>query len=250
MTIDLRRRRVFGILLDIEGTTTPSPFVREVMFPFARAHLRSSIESRREAAEMLLAVRELAAERAVAPAGPAGPPEWRSSNLNQTLASAADYAEWLMDRGRTSPGLTRLQGLVWDQGYQAGELRGQVFDDLPPALFKWRAAGTDVAIYSAASELAQRRLFESIAGGDLTPFIARYFDTSAGAKTDAASYARILEAMRLPPKELLFLSDQTAELSAARAAGLQVALSVRPGNAPQPDAGDYEAFASFAEIVG
>jgi 2,3-diketo-5-methylthio-1-phosphopentane phosphatase len=249
VTIDLRRRHVFGLLLDIEGTTTPSPFVREVLFPFARAHLRGCIEARRESSEMELAVRELGAERAAHDDRPDGPPAWQSKNLNQTLASAADYAEWLMDHGQSSPGLTRLQGLVWDQGYQAGELRGQVFDDLPSALFKWRAGGNDVAIYSAASELAQRRLFESVADGDLTPFIARYFDTSVGPKTAAGSYERIVAALRCRPAELLFLSDQTVELAAARAAGLQVALSIRPGNQPQPDAGDYDQFTSFDEIV-
>ena len=29
-----------GILLDIEGTTSPIAFVHEVMFPYARLHLR------------------------------------------------------------------------------------------------------------------------------------------------------------------------------------------------------------------
>lgn len=250
MTIDLRRRRIYGILLDIEGTTTPVSYVRGELFPFARAHLRGCIEARRDSREMVQAVRELAAERAAEAAGAEEPPAWRSSNLNETLASAAGYAEWLMDRSRSSPGLTRLQGLVWDQGYQAGELRGQVFPDLPAALYRWRAVGTETSIYSAASELAQRRLFESVDDADLTPFIARYFDTSVGAKTDAASYTAIAARFPLPPKELLFLSDQTSELTAARAAGLQVALSVRPGNHPQPDADAYEAFESFEQIVG
>ncbi len=39
--------------------------------------------------------------------------------------------------------------------------------------------------------------------------------------------------MGQPPKEILFVSDVVAELNAARTAGFQVALSVRPGNAPQ-----------------
>jgi len=248
VTIDLRRRHIFALVLDIEGTTTPSPFVREVLLPFARGHLRGCLEARRESSEMELAVRELKAAHDAERPDPSGPPPWTATTLNQALSSAADYAEWLMDRGRSSPGLTRLQGLVWDQGYQAGELRGVVFEDLPSALFKWRALGTEVAVYSAASELAQRRLFESVADGDLTPFIARYFDTTVGAKTDRASYERIAGALGTRPAEILFLSDQTAELAAADEAGLQVALSVRPGNQPQPDAASFEPFTSFAEI--
>jgi methionine salvage enolase-phosphatase E1 len=42
------------------------------------------------------------------------------------------------------------------------------------------------------------------------------------------------------PREVVFISDVTKELGAARSAGLQVLLSIRPGNPPQPGAGDYE----------
>ena len=90
-----------------------------------------------------------------------------------------------MDRDRKSPALKQLQGLIWERGYQAGELRGQVFPDVPSAIRAWRANGIDVAIYSSGSELAQRRLFESIEDGDLTPFIAAFFDTAVGAKAVA-----------------------------------------------------------------
>ena len=61
-----------------------------------------------------------------------------------------------MDRDRKSPGLKRLQGLVWQRGYRSGELKGDVFDDVPPALEGWRNAGVRVAIYSSGSILAQR----------------------------------------------------------------------------------------------
>ena len=35
---------VRGILLDIEGTTTPIAFVHEVLFSYARAHVREFLE--------------------------------------------------------------------------------------------------------------------------------------------------------------------------------------------------------------
>ena len=39
-----------------------------------------------------------------------------------------------MDQDRKSPGLKRLQGLVWLQGYRDGSLVGQVYPDVKPAL--------------------------------------------------------------------------------------------------------------------
>ena len=58
-----------------------------------------------------------------------------------------------MDRDRKSPGLKMLQGHIWEHGYRAGVLKGEVFSDVPPALPRWREARLDVAIYSSGSEL-------------------------------------------------------------------------------------------------
>jgi enolase-phosphatase E1 len=145
-----------------------------------------------------------------------------------------------MDRDRKSQGLKLLQGQIWEQGYRSGELRGQVFHDVAQRLRRWRAERLDIAIYSSGSTLAQRRLFESLPEGDLTPLIAGFFDTAVGPKTSPASYIAICHALGRKPHEMLFVSDVTAELDAARSAGLHVLLSVRPGNLPQPDAANYE----------
>ena len=64
-----------------------------------------------------------------------------------------------MDRDRKSPALKLLQGQIWEGGYRDGELKGEVFPDVPPALARWRDGGLDVAIYSSGSVLAQRLLF-------------------------------------------------------------------------------------------
>lgn len=63
----------------------------------------------------------------------------------------------------------------------------------------------------------------------------------------AASYARIARAMGRAPGEVLFLSDVTAELDAARAAGMETTLLTRPGSAPSegghPRAETFDAIA-------
>ncbi len=66
------------------------------------------------------------------------------------------------------------------------------------ALRRWRNEGREIAIYSSGSELAQRRLFESTAAGDLTPLITAFFDTSVGAKIEADSYTRIARSLGHP----------------------------------------------------
>jgi enolase-phosphatase E1 len=220
-----------GILLDIEGTTTPISFVYDVLFPFARAHAAEHLDE--EAQRSLKLEYDSDAAKGVMP------PAWSKGALA--------YVHWLMDQDRKSTALKTLQGRIWQEGYRRGELHGEVFPDVPVALKKWNDAGIDVRIYSSGSILAQQLLFSTTRDGDLTRYLKGYFDTTTGAKTQPSSYTTISEAFALRPSEIVFISDVTRELDAANAAGLQVRLAVRPGNPVQP-AHVYPSIKTFAEV--
>jgi enolase-phosphatase E1 len=132
-----------------------------------------------------------------------------------------------MDEDRKSPGLKALQGLIWQEGFTSGELRGEVYPDVPPALERWRQRGRDIYIYSSGSVLAQQLLFGSTSAGDLTRLVKGYFDTAVGAKQEPDSYRIISTRIDVPAAGVLFVSDVVAELDAARAAGMRTALCVR-----------------------
>lgn len=220
------------IVLDIEGTTTPVSFVYDVLFPFARTHLREHLDAHGGEGDTATAVSWLHDEwEREPPAGDRVPP-WVSGP-----SGALPYVQWLMDRDRKSPGLKLLQGEIWRRGYESGQLRGEVFPDVPIALARWHEDGIAIAIYSSGSVLAQKLLFATTQFGDLTAYVSAFFDTAIGAKSSPASYTRIAERMGKAPRRLLFVSDAPAELEAAHAAGMCVALCVRPGNRPPTDAG-------------
>jgi enolase-phosphatase E1 len=224
---------VRGILLDIEGTTTPISFVYDVLFPFARRHVAEYLKHadvadlKREHDEDIRRRRRT------------NPPPWS--------AEPVAYIHWLMDQDRKSTALKNIQGKIWLEGYESGELHGEVFPDVPPAFERWRGSNIDVRIFSSGSILAQRLLFSSTAAGDLTKFIRGYFDTTTGPKNDPSSYAAIGKFFNISAPEILFISDVTRELDAARAAGMQTLLCVRPGNHPQPPH-DHAVVRSFEGI--
>ena len=220
-----------GILLDIEGTTTPVSFVYDVLFPYARTHASAYLD---EDAQRSLKV-EYDADVAVG----LTPPPWGSSAL--------PYVYWLMDQDRKSTALKTLQGRIWQEGYRRGDLHGEVFPDVPLALQRWTDAGIDVRIYSSGSILAQQLLFSTTHYGDLTRCLKGYFDTTTGAKVDASSYEKIASSFALRPGEILFISDVTRELDAASKAGLQVKLAIRPGNPTQPS-NVYPSITNFLEV--
>jgi enolase-phosphatase E1 len=237
-----------AVLLDIEGTTTPIAFVHDVLFPFARARLPEYLTVHAGSADVAEVGRRLAAEHAADVARGEQPPPLVTREGTASPASLAAYASSLMDLDRKSPGLKLLQGLIWEDGYRAGYLRGQVFADVSGAIRRWHGAGIDVAIYSSGSELAQRLLFQSTEHGDLAPLIKAFFDTAVGAKIESPSYARIASALGRKPAEILFVSDVATELTAAREAGLAVVLSIRPGNPEQADAERFENITSLDQI--
>jgi len=225
--------------LDIEGTTTPIEFVHKTLFPYARARVRAFLEQHANDPDVRADLRLLAAEHAAEPPQPGLP-----------LASGVDYAYWLMDRDRKSTALKSLQGKIWEEGYRAGELRGrgEVYPDVATALARWREQGRDIAIFSSGSVQAQRNLFANTTAGDLSQFIRAYFDTTTGSKTAAQSYARIAAALERSPSEMLFLSDVSAELDAARSSGMHTALCVR-GPQTVTQTGTHPIIRTFDEVA-
>jgi len=238
---------VQGILLDIEGTTTPIHFVYQVLFPFARAHLKDYLRHNAASEELQRDLSMLRAEHHKDMEQALAPPEW---DPDAQTKSVVRYVCWLMDRDRKSTGLKSLQGKIWQQGYLNGELKSQVFQDVPPALEYWKRKNLDVRIFSSGSALAQRLLFANTEIGDLTRFLGGYFDTNIGPKIDPGSYRQIANEFRLPAAEVLFISDMTAELDAAKRAGMQTLLCVRPGNLPQPEKHLHDVISNFSEITG
>lgn len=203
-----------AILTDIEGTTSAVSFVFDVLFPFAVKHLPDFVRS--HASEPAVAA-QLDAVRAES--GEA------DADVERVVAI---LLEWIAVDRKATP-LKALQGMVWEQGYRAGQLKGHVYPDAVDALRQWHAAGYELYVYSSGSIQAQKLIFGCSEAGDLTPLFSDYFDTTSGGKREAESYARIAAAIGRPAGEILFLSDVVQELDAAQAAGMATCGLARDG---------------------
>ncbi|MEI7862440.1 MAG: acireductone synthase [Planctomycetota bacterium] len=224
-----------GILLDVEGTTSSISFVYDVLFAFAREHVADFLARHADDPAVLALLAPLAADAGIPPT---------TDELPLALA-AID----LMNRDVKSTPLKALQGMIWREGFEAGELVAHTFDDVPGALELWASSGLDVRIYSSGSIQAQKLFFGHTAHGDLTAHLRGYYDTTTGPKRDPVSYEKIAADMGLEPRQILFVSDIGEELDAARRAGMATALAERPGNRPAGGLFEHEAIASFADIV-
>jgi enolase-phosphatase E1 len=203
------------VVTDIEGTTSSIDFVHQTLFPYARSHLRGFLQAHAGEASVRACLGEVEAI------------EGRTLSIDE----ASSILERWIDEDRKLTPLKTLQGLIWAQGYAAGELKGHVYDDTPAALRRWHAQGRKLYVYSSGSVEAQKLIFGHTAHGDLTPLFSGYFDTRVGAKREADSYRAILQQIGHPGREVLFLSDVGEELDAARAAGMQTLQLIRDDKA-------------------
>lgn len=220
------------ILTDIEGTTTSISFVSDILFPWFRMHIRELLGMTH-----LTAVREAMDETVSIASHSEGLKLSSDEEIIQTLD------RWCAEDKKITP-LKTLQGILWEKGYQNGELKAHVYSDVAPKLKEWREAGIGMGVFSSGSVAAQKLLFCFSDDGDLTTYFSHYFDTNTGGKRELTTYRLIASKLRLDPGQILFLSDIGQELEAADAAGFQTLQLVRPGT----EAGWKQLATSFDEI--
>lgn len=225
-------------LLDIEGTTSSIAYVYETLFPYIRAALPDFLERHWNDAVVRAAAEKVLVE--------AGQEQEARTQVSGTVLAAA-FA--LMDRDSKATALKELQGLVSREGYESGKLRSHFYPDVPRALERWTYAGIRCCVYSSGSIDAQKSFYRYAEAGDLSLFISANFDTTSGPKREAASYARIAAALNRPPRDILFFSDVVEELDAAKSAGMQTALVIRPGNKAVAPGHGHRSVQSFDEVA-
>ena len=217
-----------AIVTDIEGTTSSLSFVKDVLFPYARAHMATY-------------VREHARRPAVSA---------ELENVGKAVGHPLELEEaiaqlicWIDEDKKITP-LKALQGMIWEHGYHSGQFKGHVYEDAARRLRLWKSQGIALYVFSSGSVYAQKLLFGHSVFGDLTPLFSGYFDTGIGSKRETAAYWHIAENINRPSKEILFLSDIVEELDAAKSAGMQTCCLVRDNSAivttTHPTAHDFD----------
>ncbi|MEO5565609.1 MAG: acireductone synthase, partial [Luteimonas sp.] len=95
------------ILTDIEGTTSSIAFVKDVLFPYARAELPGFVEEHGNEPEVRRWLDAVAIEHGAM---------CDDSMIVETLQG------WI-DQDRKHTALKALQGLLWREGYRRNELQ-------------------------------------------------------------------------------------------------------------------------------
>jgi enolase-phosphatase E1 len=234
---------VRGILLDIEGTTSSISFVYDVMFPYVRDNVSEFLKHNWNEPSVQTSVTMLADDLEK------DTQQWLGnlSDEEKQEAVAAGVIE-LMDDDVKATGLKKLQGLIWKDGFHSGEMVAHIYDDVADSIRSWNQQNIDVRIYSSGSIQAQKLFFGHTVAGDLLDQFKGHYDTTTGPKQSSDSYCAIASEFSCQPIEILFISDVIEELKAAKKAGLQTLLSIRPGNKAVESDHGFTSITSFAQV--
>ncbi|MEQ1485709.1 acireductone synthase [Methyloglobulus sp.] len=220
-----------AIVTDIEGTTSSLSFVKDVLFPYARAKLPKYVRKHQDEPHIKQLLADTCKEVRI--------------ELD-TEGAINQLIDWIDQDKKITP-LKALQGLIWEAGYQQGDFKGHLYQDAIDNLKSWNNRGISLYVYSSGSVLAQKLLFGHTDSGDLRPLFSGYFDTTIGGKKEADSYRKIAEEIGFAANNIMFLSDIKEELDAAKTVGFQTIWL----NREQPiDAhGEHQQVSSFDDII-
>jgi enolase-phosphatase E1 len=225
-----------AILVDIEGTTSSINFVHEVLFPYARSKLSSFIKNNITKAEVKKIISEAFEIEGL-----------EASDQDIRIEKSIKlFEKWIIEDKKIKP-LKDLQGMIWESGYRNKDFFGHVYEDAYQTLLEWHGSGLKIFIYSSGSINAQKLLFGHSSYGDLNYLFSGNFDTQIGSKKEFESYRKITEAIKLKASEIMFLSDNSDELKAAKESGMNVIKLARPEDKIESDI-KYLSVKNFLEI--
>lgn len=222
-------KMIKAIVTDIEGTTSSLSFVKDVLFPYARAKLPEFVRQNQNEPNIKQLITDTCHE----------------SKIEFGIEAAiAQLIEWIDLDKKITP-LKALQGFIWKAGYDLGDFKGHLYPDAIANLKNWHSQGITLYVYSSGSVLAQKLLFGHTDDGDLTPLFTGFFDTNIGGKKEPESYRKIAEEIGLPANKILFLSDIKEELDAAKLVGFYTIWLTREHEpevqAQHPQVGSFDA---------
>ena len=204
------------LLLDIEGTTCPVSFVSDVLFPFAKPELSHNIKRNWNKRTRNKSIQE-------------AKKEWLNdqspdrSQIKQQVTQGEtheidgliQYLKHLISIDKKSTALKDLQGEIWEQGYNNGELKSQLFPEAAECLRQWHKQNLTLSVYSSGSIQAQKLLYKHSSNGDLEDLFSHWFDTHTGPKKSTESYTAIAQQLHSSPDNIWFVSDKGDECYSA-----------------------------------
>jgi len=220
------------ILLDIEGTIAPISYVKKVLFPYSKEKLESYLKENIDKPEIKEIIEEVK----------------KIVGKDLTLEEVINILKRWIDEDQKITPLKDLQGYIWKEGFENGELKAPIYEDAMNKIKEWKDKGYKIYIYSSGSVNAQKLFFSHTNYGNILNYFDGHFDTKIGNKKEKTSYLKIAETLGVSPKDIIFLSDDEKEIESAIKTGINAIKVSREGDKPFISNYPYKQIRSFDEL--
>ncbi len=224
-------QEIKAIVIGIKGVISSLSFVKDTLLPYAYNNLPDYVwDHEKEIEQIINDVRK------------------EENNPDLNVEEVIEVLLRYIDEDKKKTPLNTLQEMIWEEGYRSGELVTHIYDDAFHGLRRWKDQHIDLYVYSSGFLLlAQKLLLAYTKQGDLTSFFSGYYDTGMGSKKLPESYEKIAADIDVHVSEILFISDNIEEISAAACAGMNVIILDR--DREMPNSYGHQLAHNFDEIL-
>ena len=218
-----------AVIIDMMSTAVKAGFIEKALYRFLRNHGQEVMQQKwgeKDFMETVAGVRRQV--RQEGPLTPNMPPVAdKKAPMEEQQATLFNNVIWMIENGRESDAHYKLKYVIYLDGYEKGRLYTHVYSDVARNMRKWKEQGIRVYMFSHAWVVVQQLFMGRTNHDSLSACIDGYYDNQTmGPIEQAASFKRLLETIRLPPSDVIFLTKGIPEGRAAKEAGIHSILVI------------------------
>lgn len=242
-----------AVVIDMMSTAVKAGFIEKALYRFLRNHGLEVIQQKwgdKDFMETATAVRRQV--RQEAPFNASMPPVAdKNDPMDQQQQTLYNNMIWMIENGRETDAHYKLKYAIYVDGYDKGRLYTHVYSDVARNIRKWKGQGIRVFLFSHAWVVVQQLFMAKTNHEPLSAFIDGYFDNrTLGPMEQAQSFRMLMNNIKVPAGEVIFLTKGVAEGRAAKEAGIHSILVISHRHQMERyDKNDLQAFERIRSFV-
>jgi enolase-phosphatase E1 len=210
-------KRPQAIVMDVEETTTSWDYFRTTLRPYIVSHTERYLKSnyyRPVVQDIIAKIRKLPSN---------GIPADKGNDMDVVIEAVDNVVQTqLYSTGNKSRAVYSLCHLVWTFGFESGDLKGHVFNDVPAALRNWKRNSVKIFMISVMSLEMQELTFTRSQYGNLDQFVSGYFTTEDYGQTNTKEcFEKICKKIKVSSTDVVYVTKRWKDADAAMKAGIK-----------------------------
>ena len=218
-----RLKKPKAVLMDVSGTLTQGTFIPIILVPYFQKNYRAYLEENIDKPRCKDVINKMRTSAEIDKSSPKILPE--GTDNAALIGSVCNYVDYCLYNNKENKPFVVFRFMVWFDGYERNLITTPVYSDVAIQIQKWRLS-QDIQLYVLSNgwSYATRKFLEKTSQGNLSILINDCFDTELGPLNSATTFQKLLNIIKVPSQELVFLTKSADEAKAAIEVGIIVVM--------------------------